>query len=84
MNDGHAFWEMLCTCDYLQGTRVHADGTSGEINYEYFFGQLPTKKQSGYAREQNCKLVQPDTRISAKTNANMEQYSSFTSRYSYT
>ncbi len=56
MNDGHAFWEMLCTYSWLLETRVHTDGIPGEINYDYFFGQLPTNRQSDYAREQNCKI----------------------------
>lgn len=70
MNDGHAFWEMLCACSCLQGPRVHADGTSGEINDEHFSGQLPTKKQSDYAREQNRKSLHSGNRIVAKTGAN--------------
>ena len=32
---------------------------SGEINSEAFSGELPSKKQSDYARQKNCEPLQP-------------------------
>jgi len=56
---------MLCTYSWLLETRVHTDGIPGEINYDYFFGQLPTNRQSDYAREQNCKISYPGYEVFA-------------------
>lgn len=73
MNDGQAFWDMLCRCAGLLETETHADWILGEINHEYFSGQLPTNKQSDYAREQNCEYSPRYQKTRGMTNANCEK-----------
>lgn len=59
MNDGQAFWEMLRTYCPLEIQRCMLNKRSlGEINPEAFTGDLPSRKRSDYARQQNCKSLQ--------------------------
>lgn len=59
MNDGKVLWEMLRKSKSMQGTEGHADLSLGEIKPETFSQELPSKKQSEYAREQNCQFSPP-------------------------